>query len=89
VYARTVKNVAQPFPPEDAMAFHPNCHFLAVDFWDRYEKAREGGVFYFWGHSYELINEGMWAAFDAQTARISADPAARWADVVDLFVTCA
>ena len=32
VYARTTVNVEQCFPPQDAMAFHPNCHFLAPDF---------------------------------------------------------
>ncbi len=85
VYARTVHNVERPFPPEHAMAFHPCCHFLAPDFWERYEKARAGGVFYFWGHSYEIISEPMWQAVDAQMSRISADPNARWADVVDLF----
>ena len=85
VYARTIKNVEQPFPPEDPMAFHPNGHFRAPDFWARYEKARSGGVFYFWGHSYELVTEEMWADFDAKMARISQDPQARWADVADLF----
>lgn len=85
VYARTVGNVECPFPPENPMAFHPCCHFLAPDFWERYEAARKGGVFYFWGHSYEMITEEMWAAFDAKIGRISADPAARWADVADLF----
>jgi len=86
VYARTTKNVECPFPPENPMAFHSCCHFLAPDFWERYEKARKGGVFYFWGHSYEMITEEMWQAFDGQIRRISADPAACWADVVDLFV---
>ncbi len=85
VYARTVRNVARPFPPENPMAFHPCCHFLAPDFWARHEAARAGGVFYFWGHSYELITEAMWAGFDAQIARISADPGARWGGVADLF----
>lgn len=85
VYARTVVNVEQPFPPADPMAFHPCCHFLANDFWARYEKARAGGVFYFWGHSYELVDDNMWSAFDDLIARISADTAARWADVADLF----
>jgi peptidoglycan/xylan/chitin deacetylase (PgdA/CDA1 family) len=86
VYARTTRNVEQPFPPEHPMAFHPCCHFLAPDFWVRYEKAREGGVFYFWGHSYEIISEPMWRDVEAQMARISADPGARWADVADLFL---
>jgi len=85
VYARTVQNVEQPFPPDDPMAFHPCCHFLDPDFWSRYEKARKGGVFYFWGHSYEMITESMWYDFEEMIKRISADPVSRWADVVDLF----
>ena len=56
VYARTTGSVEQPYPPDNPMAFHPCCHFLAPDLWSRYEKAKEGGVFYFWGHSYELIS---------------------------------
>ncbi len=84
-YGRTVRNEAQCFPPEDPMAFHSTCHFLCEDFWDRYEKAKEGGVFYFWGHSYEMINDEMWSAFDAKIARISADSEAEWLDVIDLF----
>ena len=67
------------------MEFHPNCHFLAPDFWQRYEKARERGVFYFWGHSYELATEPLWDAFDDQIRRISADPSAEWADLPALF----
>jgi peptidoglycan-N-acetylglucosamine deacetylase len=85
VYARTTRNVERPFPPEDPMAFHSNCHFLAPDFWERYDKARPGGVFYFWGHSYEMIAEPMWTEFEAKVERISADPAACWGDVVELF----
>ena len=85
LYARTVGEAARPFPPEDPMAFHPHGHFLADDFWARYEKARPGGVFYFWGHAYELISESMWKAFEETMERISADPQARWGHVIDLF----
>jgi peptidoglycan/xylan/chitin deacetylase (PgdA/CDA1 family) len=85
VYARTIHNVERPFPPENAMAFHPCCHFLAPDLWTRYEKARKGGVFYFWGHSYEMVTEAMWGAFEETIARISNDPAARWGEVAGLF----
>lgn len=84
-YARTVVNVTPSFPPQDAMAFHPDCHFLAGDFWTRYETARAGGIFYFWGHSYEMIDEAMWREFEEKIQRISADPAARWGELPDLF----
>lgn len=87
VYARTTRSVEQPFPPEQAMAFHPSCHFLAPDFGARYERARSrpDSVFYFWGHSYELIAEPMWAAFEIVIARIANDPRAQWADIAPLF----
>jgi len=73
------------FPPADPMAFHPNCHFLLPDLWSRYEEARQCGVFYFWGHSYEIISDAMWADFEKMIERISADPHARWGTVADLF----
>ena len=85
VYARTTGSVEQPFPPGNPMAFHPCCHFLVPDLWSRYEKAKTGGVFYFWGHSYELITEAMWTAFENMIVRISNDPMARWGEVADLF----
>ena len=84
-YARTTVNVEQCFPTQDAMAFHPNCHFLAPDFWARYARARACGVFYFWGHSYEIKTEEMWRDFEALIARISGDPLTEWAELTDLF----
>lgn len=85
VYARTDGTSDHPFPPRDPMLFHPACHFLAADFRERYEKARAGGVFYFWGHAYELTTEAMWQAFENTIADISADPAARWGEIAELF----
>jgi peptidoglycan/xylan/chitin deacetylase (PgdA/CDA1 family) len=85
LYTRTTRNVDFPFPPEEAMAFHPSCHFLAPDLWPRYENARKRGVFYFWGHSYEIVTEAMWSAFEDMIERISADPGSRWGDVANLF----
>ncbi len=85
VYARTTRNADCLFPVENAMAFHPCCHFLAPDLWARYENAIKCGVFYFWGHSYELITETMWGAFEEMIERISTDPGACWGNVADLF----
>ncbi len=85
VYARTTENVTFPFPPADPMLFHPNCHFKNDKFWDIYQKAKPGGVFYFWGHSYEIMNESEWQAFEHQIAKLSADPDVEWANLPDLF----
>jgi peptidoglycan-N-acetylglucosamine deacetylase len=86
MYARTTQSVDYPFPPENPMAFHPCCHFLAPDLWPRYENAKKRGVFYFWGHSYEMVTEAMWAAFEKMIERITSDPGSCWGDVADLFV---
>ena len=85
VYARTIACVEQPFPPDNPMAFHPCCHFLAPDLWSRYEEARKCGVFYFWGHAYELTTESMWSEFKNTIERISDDTTTQWGDVADLF----
>lgn len=86
-YARTCGTATPCFPPESPMAFHPDCHFLHPDFWTLFEQARESGTFYFWGHSYEMINQDMWTDFDEKLRRIDEDPDTEWADVQDLFST--
>jgi peptidoglycan/xylan/chitin deacetylase (PgdA/CDA1 family) len=85
VYARTTVSGEWSFPVVNPMSFHPTCHFLEPDFWDTYEKAKKRGGFYFWGHSYEMINETMWRAFENMIERISADPYSSWVDIADLF----
>jgi hypothetical protein len=89
LYGRTARSVDSPFPPENPMAFHPTCHFLAPDFLQRYENAKSIGVFYFWGHSYEMISESMRQEFESKIKYISNDPESRWADVIDLFTQSA
>jgi peptidoglycan/xylan/chitin deacetylase (PgdA/CDA1 family) len=85
LYARTTQAVAQAWPVARAMALHPNCHFQAADFWQRYAQARTCGVFYFWGHSYQMTTEAHWAALDATLLRLGADPQAQWCEVAELF----
>lgn len=86
LYARTVQNVDQAFPPTDPTAFHPHCHFKSPDFWLKFEAERaRDGIFYFWGHSYELITEDEWTAFEDQIRRLSA--VGEWANLPDLFQT--
>lgn len=88
VYARTCQNVTPCFPPAAAMAFHPDSHFLAPDFWDKFHLAQEkGDVFYFWGHSYELVTEEDWVVFEQKIERITAHPNAQWTDLPALFAT--
>ncbi len=84
-YGRTTKNVESVLPVAEPLRLHSNCHFLNPNFWDIFAKARPSGVFYFWGHSYELKNdEAKWADFEAKIARLSAEPDVQWIDVIDI-----
>ena len=85
-YARTVTEIEPPFPPADPLELGVSCRFNDPAFWTRYQRARAAdGVFLFWGHSYELISEALWAELEDKIARISADPAAEWASLEALF----
>jgi len=86
VYARTVSNADHVFPPVDPMEFKVSTHVHGPAFWESFERAKAaGGVFYFWGHSYEIRNETMWSEFEAMIARLSADPDVRWVTNIELF----
>lgn len=86
-YARTTMKATPCFPPASPFLFAPDCHFLAKDFWERLERAKTspGGVFYFWGHSYELVTDEEWSGFEQTIQRLSADPELKWVDVHELF----
>lgn len=85
VYARTTRAAPAGVGADDAMAAAPSCHFLAPDFWQRLDRARPTGAFWFWGHSYELVDGSMWTAFEASLSRLCAEPGAQWCDPGDLF----
>lgn len=84
-YARTTGAAEAGVDLADPLAAVPSCHFLVADFWPRFDRARACGVFWFWGHSYELVDESMWTAFEASLARLCAEPGAQWCDPIDLF----
>ena len=85
-YARTVAVADQVFPPADPMELHVSAHVHAPTFWESFDRAKAaGGVFYFWGHSYEIRNDAMWREFEETIARLSADPDVRWVNNIDLF----
>jgi peptidoglycan/xylan/chitin deacetylase (PgdA/CDA1 family) len=84
VYARGTTCTPIAFPPADPMDFRPSCHFLAEDFWARFDAARAGGgVFYFWGHSYEIMTEDDWRAFDEKIRRLGDQ--GEWVTLPSLF----
>ncbi len=67
-YCRTTW-ATQSFSPPDSLLLHPTCHFLdgnigelARQFLE--SETKEPQLFYIWGHSYELVTEDDWAAFE-------------------------
>lgn len=86
-YARTCRNSTPSFPPANPMWFASDCHFAAPDFWDRYEKAKASSspVFYFWGHSYELVTAEDWRNFAGKLDSFEGDQDAVWYDLPELF----
>jgi peptidoglycan/xylan/chitin deacetylase (PgdA/CDA1 family) len=86
-WARGNQHQGNTYPPIDLLEFHPCCHFLDQDFCGKYDRQkRKDSVFFFWGHSYELIDEAMWDNFEGMIEGISSDPDAEWFFVTDLFV---
>jgi peptidoglycan/xylan/chitin deacetylase (PgdA/CDA1 family) len=83
-YARTTQQTESVFPLTDPMTLRTSCHFLAPDFWHRYKASRATGLFYFWGHSYEMTTEAMWRDFESTIARITHDEDSVWCDVADV-----
>jgi len=86
VYARTVENSPQVFPAADPYALRVSLHHQSPKFWEEFERVKAvGGVFYFWGHSYELKTDDDWKGFEEKIARLSADPAVEWVTHLELF----
>jgi peptidoglycan/xylan/chitin deacetylase (PgdA/CDA1 family) len=88
LYGRTTETAGPadgPYAPPDPLRLAPHCHFQAPDFWERLDHARPGGVFHFWGHSYEMDEEADWQAFAQTLNRLAREPGAQWCHVAELF----
>jgi hypothetical protein len=48
-------------------------------------RARPSGVFWFWGHSYELVDKVLWTALENSLAQLCAEPGVQWCNPTDLF----
>lgn len=85
-YARGAAEQPNAWPPPDPLEFNPACHILNPNFWSIYEQVKaENGVFYFWGHAYEIETNLGWREFERWIERISGDTAAQWVSMGDLF----
>ncbi len=85
-YGRTCRYTDNVLAYEHPMLLDSNCHFQDGNFWQKFDNAKQNsGVFYFWGHSYEMMDsEGMWKQLEDRIAALSADPDVVWVDVADL-----
>lgn len=88
-YGRTTKYTDFVTECPDTMALATNCHALSWQFMEKYEKAKECGVFYFWGHSYEMYDyDKLWDHFERRIKFITEDPDSEWANVNDIIPLC-
>lgn len=88
-YGRTVENVNDVTLCDDPMHLAPTCHFMDGNFLQKYQNAKKTGVFYFWGHSYEMFEYDMfWKRYEEMIKFITEDTEAEWVDVIDLVPLC-
>ena len=85
-YGRTTANTDNVLSYEHPLLLNSSCHFLNRSFKDIFEKAKtENGVFYFWGHTYEMMDcQGMWDFTEQKIKFLSEDPEVEWIDVIDI-----
>ncbi len=85
-YGRTCENTDCVESYSNPMILRSSCHFQDPAFYRKYAEAKaRGGIFYFWGHSYEMMDsEGMWKQLEDKIKFISDDPEAQWIDVIDI-----
>lgn len=85
-YGRTTRKAKIVEDYEHPMLLDASCHFQDIEFFDLFEQAKaRNGIFYFWGHSYEMMDsEGMWGQLELKLKILSEDPDVEWIDVIDI-----
>ncbi len=73
--------------PDDPFEFNPHCHFLDNDFLKKFEQAKQNNspFFFFWGHSFEILNDDMWYEFEQKISRLSSDVKIEWGNISEWF----
>ena len=84
-YGRTTANTPDVSANPSPLALASNCRFLDPLFWKIFDEAKSTGVFYFWGHSYEMMDvPQLWERIELKIKTLSEDPDVEWVDVIDL-----
>jgi len=90
LYGRTVENALDVTDTDNPLALSSNCHFQSVNFWNLFEEAKKNSpVFYFWGHSYEMLDyDKLIEQYELKIRLLSEDPEVEWIDVKDIVPLC-
>ena len=86
-YGRTTEQTVDPQIYAHPLILKSNGHFQDGNFWEKFEAAKANGskFFYFWGHSYEMMDcEGLWNQLEEKIRLFSEDPDVSWANVIDI-----
>ena len=86
LYGRTTQYTDKVGFTDAPLHLNSSCHHSDRGFYDKFRAAKAAnGIFYFWGHSYELLDcEGLWNQLEQKLAFLSADPETQWIDVIDI-----
>ena len=88
-YGRTTGYTTDVTRCADTMLLSSSCHFMDPAFIQKYEAAKETGVFYFWGHTYEMFGfDQLLLQLEHKIRYITEDPDSEWADVIDIVPLC-
>ena len=84
-YGRTTTYLPDVTANENPLALSSSSHFLNPLFWKIFDEAKKTGVFYFWGHSCEMMDfSTLWDRFEQKIKALSEAPEVEWVDVSDL-----
>ena len=85
-YGRTTEYTDHVGKTDAPMRLQSSCHYLNWQFNEKFQAAKASGdIFYFWGHSYEMMDcENLWRQLEMKLAMLAADPDVEWIDVIDI-----
>lgn len=90
IYGRVVEYTDDVTKCSNPMALKSNCHFMDPAFWQKFDDAKKTSqVFYFWGHSYEMLNyDKLIEQYEIKIRTLTEDPEVEWIDVKDIVPLC-
>ena len=86
LYGRTTLYTEDVGVTDAPMHLNASCHHMDRLFCDKFRAAKaKNGIFYFWGHSYEMMDcDGLWNQLEQKLAMLAEDPEVQWIDVIDI-----